>query len=112
MMKTSEVLLEAKQHVARGWIRHVMVSPEGYCMLGAVDEVLKQRHLPTGDHIEAWTSVKEILRQKILELFPDEDRYGDSFSMIAEFNDARGRTQGQVLEVLDKAIAGCAERGE
>lgn len=113
-MKTSEVLSDAKDCLARGWVREVMVSPAGYCMLGALDEALKQRRLDTEEHIEAWTSVKEILRQKIFEMFPHDVIHpcGDSFTCIAEFNDAPGRTRAEVFEVMEKAIAGCVERGE
>ena len=100
MTETLRVLREARDLIARGWTQGTLardgngdpVEPTSdaatcWCSLGAAKAVTKQ-DLSYG---LAWSA--------LLAALPESHR-----GYISNWNDARGRTQGQVIALFDRAI--------
>lgn len=90
MTDTKTILTEARALIARGWCQGALYkgtskAPE-YCILGAIYSVAPEKS-KQDDAIDA-----------VRWALPDR-RGGLSY-----YNDAPGRTQAEVLEVMDRAI--------
>ena len=119
-MNTLEILTKTKEILSpRGkWIKGVYTKNEGcHCLLGGITAA-------TGDHDHGYVGHQQVNRaerehfeafERVLDAIYDLDKHstvvGDasradlgSFA-IADWNDMRSRTKGQVLAVLDHAIA-------
>lgn len=93
-MLTIQVLKRARKLLSKGWCQEAAFipayhgKPDSFCLIGATSFATKAR----------WPREAIKARERIREALPP-----GSVSII-DFNDDPGRTQEQVLEVMDKAI--------
>ncbi len=103
------VLTRARNLLVEGWIQGDMYlrdpkgKPLAFCSLGAL-------RAATGDpdgrsQPEGYVRAKELVRQSIPVLHPEIRTFEDGYVAITDWNDARARTQQQVLAVFDLAIS-------
>lgn len=78
----------------RGWIQHEMRTDQGVCLLGGIGE------LP---YHERQGTIRLVLDQYLTEM-------DGEYHTIPSWNDATGRTFGQVIEMLDGCIAWVKEK--
>lgn len=85
---TTKVLKEARRLLSQGWCQKVLVKsfPLQYCILGAINEASQ----PFG------LLVSHDARQAVSRWVPD--------GVVSAYNDAEGRTQEEVLALMDRAI--------
>ena len=117
---THEVLKAARGFVARGWTQGpAAVDRFGcdidvahrdackWCLWGAIK--LSMEDVPKFQYGEAILETMDIVRDVILELHGDPHRLYNNLrhpsNYVVWFNECTGRTQEEVLEVLDTAIA-------
>jgi hypothetical protein len=86
-MTDIELMKAARALVAKGWCQRVSRDGDRYCVWGAIEAV-------TSTSLEA---------DRLYGAFRD---YGIKGKSITVWNDARGRTQEQVLAAFDRAIEG------
>ena len=86
-MKTVDVLKQARQNIVEyGWIQGQYRTDEGYCALGAIEDV------PVGDQTRLG-AIGALLNQVPV-----------TFGGVAIYNDAEGRTKEDILGLFDRAI--------
>ena len=85
----TQMLMDGRERVERGWSRGVMRTGSSVCMIGSLTAVVID--------YELFTKAEKLMREAILNL-------GYSYRSVADFNDALYRTKEQVLEVYDMAI--------
>ena len=83
----TQMLMEAKQQVERGWCQHFMRQRGSVCMIGSL----------TINDYSQYLDAEALLREAIRGL-------GYAHSSVASFNDDRGRSKDEVLKVYDLAI--------
>ena len=83
----TQMLLEGKQQVQRGWCQQVMRRRGSACMIGSL----------TICDFDVFVEAEKLLLEAI-------GGFGHSYRSVAEFNDDVTRTKEQVLEVYDRAI--------
>jgi hypothetical protein len=86
LARAKEILIE------RGWVQGMLMSPDGYCLLGSVDAA-------TGSHSHRAQVVREVLE----EFLRHDDKIRSSASGVAGWNDHPQRTQAEVLDALHRA---------
>ena len=94
---TAAVLRDARRLIERGWVQGdgVVLDDSGetrYCIMGAITEAVRRLDCagPRGP-------AGERARAALLRVIDDRG--------LADFNDAEGRTQAEVLAVFDRAMA-------
>jgi len=96
-MSVAQVLTEARKLIAQGWTqgeyKRVVNGVECWCILGAMGQAASD-YKPNG---LAFAALFHALRA--------DDFYLSSSSNLTEWNDAPGRTQEEVLALIDRAIA-------
>jgi len=96
-MSVAQVLTEARKLIAQGWTqgeyKRVVDGVECYCLSGAIHQAAPYDN-PRGLEFAAL----------FLSLRAD-DFYLSSSSNLTEWNDAPDRTQEDVLDLIDRAIA-------
>src|SRR5262249_21388429 len=83
----TQMLMDARQQVERGWCQHAMRQRGAACMIGS---------LAISDYGE-FVDAEALLLQAIRS-------FGYPHSSVAAFNDDRARTKDHVLGVFDLAI--------
>ena len=83
----TQMLVEGKDRVQSGWCQQTMRQRGSVCMIGS---------LMISD-FDVFVQAETLLQNAISHL-------GYPQRTVRDFNDDRSRTQGQVLEVYDKAI--------
>lgn len=104
-MKTSEILADARDHVMRGWCKHVSVDGQGnVCAVGAIAWAEKLAGI-----------VDPTIRYE-LKIYPYSalmravEEFGD-YGSVPAFNDDARTTKADVLNAFDKAIIQLEEQG-
>jgi hypothetical protein len=91
-MTTKEILIAAREKVAHGWCQREFVSDDGkLCPLGAINRLGVDR--------DAAQNAKHALATAIVG-----PPHVHSSGTVMQWNDAKGRTQAEVLAAFDKAI--------
>jgi hypothetical protein len=102
LMATLELLRRVRKLLAeKGWIQEDMQSSAGYCLLGAIDEVVPE-------HRPANLRLRRTVGARIRHEAIDTDEVDESETLhevITEWNDREWRRRWQVLNLLDRAIA-------
>jgi hypothetical protein len=83
----TQMLVEGKQQLERGWCQRTMRQRGSVCMIGSL----------TINDFGVFTRAEELLIEAIRNM-------GYPHSSLTDFNDDPYRTQEQVLEVYDRAI--------
>lgn len=106
-MRRTEILttlIETRRHVAAGWIQFGWEDERGCCLIGALNRACDALNLDSVDDYEIHLAVYNRIRAQLPEI-------GENTPLMA-WNDAPGRTQAEVLDACDRAIAAMlAERG-
>ncbi|AER47977.1 hypothetical protein SEA_YEET_125 [Mycobacterium phage Yeet] len=93
---SAEILKEARDIVAKGWIKGDYTDDQGnYCALGALGEAVMRNGL--------FPYVVWETRTRLQDHLPDLGWKGRK--SVAEFNDHPDTTHEMVLQLFDKAIA-------
>lgn len=90
MSPVLQILVTARGRVASGWCQHEYESESGaVCALGALGFDEDMSNDPAGEAYEARSILRELC----------------GWELIPTWNDMPGRTQGEVVELFDRAIA-------
>jgi hypothetical protein len=96
-MSVAATLAEARKLIAQGWtqgeFKRVVDGVECWCISGAIDKAASD-YKPNG---LAFAALFHALRA--------DDFYLSSSTNLIEWNDTPGRTQEEVLALIDRAIA-------
>jgi hypothetical protein len=111
-MKTSEYLTAARERVAEGWVQGIFEDYRGYvCTTGALRRAEENHNIQPGTYAEG----RAVLVNKILEEYPVGMwtllASEGSLISIPVWNDHKGRTQQEVLNMFDKSILALQEEG-
>lgn len=87
VLPVTQMLIEGRQQVKRGWCQGIMRQRGSACMIGSL----------TVNDFDVFTDAEAFLLEAIRKL-------GHLHSSVASFNDDLHRTKEQVLEVYDRAI--------
>lgn len=103
MLSTKELLTEAKNLlVTEGWVQGEWDNEGGYCSSGALQEVIR-RHLEDGNICD--DEVMGVFLggyDRLCTTLRDTDRIAN----VVAFNDAKHRTEQEVLDLFDLAAQG------
>jgi hypothetical protein len=100
-----QILREARVLLEKGWCQGVLSScyengaPTRFCMIGAIDQAA--RTIAYRDHNTPY-SISAYAHDTVRKVL--------CVPRVSDWNDTRGRTKAQVLEVMDYAIAKAAGR--
>lgn len=83
------VLERATERIARGWVQNTLRCERGVCILGALAEE---------------TILDFEMEDRLLAVLGLADTVEANLRVAAEWNDAPGRTQAEVLQCFDAAI--------
>lgn len=105
MLTTKDFLVSAKTKLMdHGWIQGDLGSrDEGYCMMGAMDAVSEDLMESGTSDSDTWKQYMDAEKAVRKEL----NRQG-MIGAIGTWNDAKHRTQQEVLDLLDSAARGAA----
>jgi len=96
-MSVAQVLIEARKLIAQGWTqgeyKRVVDGVECWCLLGAMDQAAP------------YYKPRDLALAAVFYALGDDDLYLSSSSNLTEWNDAPDRTQKDVLDLIDRAIA-------
>jgi hypothetical protein len=100
MLSTKELLVNAKNVLLeKGWVQGEYGTKDGYCAVGAVDavveELLRNDEVTDDEAYSLYQSGENALRATLVET--------DRIANIVFWNDARHRTQQDVLDLFDLA---------
>ena len=97
--RAARIIYDAMTLLARnGWVKGCIVSPQGYCVAGALLRAIPR---PRRD----WLSAHRRARQLVTDQVRGWHGYDPS---IEAWNDMPGRTQDEVMRVLQSAHAAAA----
>jgi hypothetical protein len=82
-------LIEARRIVAAGWIQWAWEDERGRCLMGAINHA--------SDDCAVLSAAYDRLKAQL--------PWADSAEPLMAWNDSDGRTQAEVLDLLDRAIA-------
>jgi hypothetical protein len=85
-------LIEARRVIAAGWTQWAWADERGCCIMGALNLACGER-VDYDVYLAAWKCV--------MAQVPDSDQC----PTLMHWNDTEGRTQAEVLDLLDRAIA-------
>jgi hypothetical protein len=96
-MSIAQVLTEARKLIAQGWTqgeyKRVINGVECWCISGAMGQA-------SPDY-----KPRDLAFAALFYALGDDDLYLSSSSNLTEWNDTPGRTQEEVLALIDRAIA-------
>lgn len=96
--------MEARSILSRGWCQHSLVDlSESHCLLGSL--LFARRNVPLS-HINNWHLAVRFIESVIHY----SDKQETMYNSIVSWNDKRGRTKEEVLELMDEAIARSLEK--
>jgi hypothetical protein len=99
-MKVSELLAEARDELASGWVRGAYSRNTGeVCAMGAIERVAL-RHMDIQAAAAAQAEINRLTKEV----------YG--VSQVQSFNDYVASGKQDVLDLFDKAIIGLEEQGK
>ena len=104
---TLGVLLRARMRVAGGWVQDRLVVDEAYCVIGGVrEDAARGRRADAVAYLyralpkQRWWRPRRSSFDRFNNLTHTENQ-------LANYNDAAGRTQADILALYDRAIALC-----
>ena len=105
-------LIEARSLLATGWIQDKAHNKGSYCIVGAIySELLfsskETQSGPDWRRIDSVGLAAETELEKLLSSNKNEGFYG----YVSSWNDKPGRTQEEVLHLMDTAIGNSMNRG-
>lgn len=98
-MKTSQLLGEARDELAKGWVKHAYSNAGNVCAVGALERVA-MRH----QDIVAAAKAQAELNRLSAEIY--------DATCVQYLNDRNRTSKQDMLDLFDKAIIGLEERGE
>ena len=108
-MSVAATLIEARKLIAQGWTQGASCDDEGgrgcYCLAGAVGaaEAGSVRLAKGRVKFIFYSRIKSI--QFLSDCLGGKGRGHDAVGLVTEWNDTPGRTQEEVLALIDQAIA-------
>ena len=108
-MSVAQVLTEARKLIAQGWTQGCYHDVDDglncYCLAGAVGaaEAGSVRLAKGRVKFIFYSRIKSI--QSLSDCLGGKGRGHDAVGLVTEWNDAPGRTQEDVLALIDRAIA-------
>ena len=103
-MSTRQTLIQVRKLVEAGWLQfynHTMDNGhDRYCLLGAINKVTHDNE--TTAYVEAKRALAAVIPSR------EPVSMDRAFWVITKYNDHPGRTQAEVLAVIDLAIARAA----
>jgi hypothetical protein len=92
-------LIETRQHVAAGWVQWVWKDEGGCCLVGALRRACNLDLVSRNMDDDYW--VYRALHDRLMAQLPEIGEH----TPLMLWNDMEGRTQADVLDVIDRAIA-------
>lgn len=102
MIKVKDVLIAARDRIARGWTQYKAQDDAGnVCSVFAINIAVDALGVNVREANRARNSASAVLSQAITEVFSGQEWREN---MIIDWNDNRRRTKDEVLHTFDHAI--------